>query len=248
MHLNLMLRAGVIALVVTLAAIFSLPAKADSKNRQPGTLSITGTGMVNAAPDMAVVTSGVITEAKTAREALDANTARMQQVIAILKEAGIEARDIATTGFNVNPVYTRYRPNPGEEARPPTIQGYRVANNVTVRVRDLSNLGAVLDRVVSDGANSIGGIRFAIDNNEELMDKARAEAVTDAVRKAKILAEAAGIELGRILSLTEGHVARPPVPVMQMARADAVMAEPVPIEAGEQTLSVTVSITWELAE
>ena len=248
MNFNIMLRAGALALIVALAAILSLPARAEEAKSEESLISMTGTGTVNAAPDMAIVTSGVVTEGKSAREALSGNNAAMAKVIATLKGAGIEDRDIQTSGFAVNPLYSHYRPKEGEEARPPKIVGYQVANNVTVRVRDLEKLGPVLDQLVSDGANTINGIQFTIDDDEALLDEARKNAVADAIRKAKILTEAAGVKLGRIVSMTEDGGAMQPVPVMRMARAEAAMKASVPVEAGEQTLRVNVSIVWEIQQ
>lgn len=248
MHFNIMLRAGALALLVALTAILSLPARADDEKGEEALISMTGTGTVSAVPDMAIVTGGTVTEGKTAREALSANNEAMTKIIATLKGTGIEARDIMTTGFNVSPVYSHYRPKEGEEARPPKIVGYRVSNGVTVRVRDLEKLGPVLDQLVSDGANAINGISFTVDDDQALLDEARKSAVADAVRKAKILTEAAGVRLGNIVSITEDAAARPPVPVLRMARAEAAMDASVPVEAGEQTLRVNVSITWQIEQ
>lgn len=247
MHLTLMLRAGFLALLVSLIAMLALPARAQTPG-EPALISISGTGSVNAVPDIAHVTSGVVSEAKTARDALGANNADMARVIETLKAAGIEARDIATAGFNISPVYSSYRPKPGEEARPPRVVGYRVSNAVNVRIRDLDKVGPVLDQLVSDGANTVDGIRFAIDDDAALLDEARKAAVADAMRKAKILTEAAGVRLGRIVSIGENQFSRPPQPMLRMARAEAAMDAAVPVEAGEQTLRVEVSITWEIRQ
>ncbi|MEX0627373.1 MAG: SIMPL domain-containing protein [Cucumibacter sp.] len=189
------------------------------------------------------------TDGPTAREALDANTAAMAALIEVLRAAGIEERDIQTSGFSVQPSYV-YSDKVDEAGYqlPPRIEGYRVSNSVTVRVRDLTSLGTVLDRAVTVGANSINGISFTVAETDALMAEARRAAVADAISRAQLLTEAAGVGLGRIRSINEQGGAQPYV--MQSARFDMVAAEaaPVPVAAGELTFSVTVSIQWEIAQ
>ncbi|MFN0264539.1 SIMPL domain-containing protein [Tepidamorphus sp. 3E244] len=247
MHFNVMLRAGLVAALVALLALAWLPARAQAADDR-ALITMTGTGTVNASPDMAIVTSGTVSEAKTAREALSANNAAMQKVIETLKEAGIEARDIQTSDFNVSPVYVHHRANPGETSRPPEVSGYRVSNNVTVRVRDLAGLGPVLDKLVSEGANSINGIQFTIDDDEALLAEARKRAVAAARAKAETIAQAANVRLGPIAAIVENEQAGQPIPMMRMARAEAAMDSSVPIETGEQTMRVDVSISWEIVQ
>jgi hypothetical protein len=204
-----------------------------------------GQASVSAAPDMAMVQSGVVSDAATAGEAMTANTAAMSAVVARIKDAGIEGRDIQTSGFSVSPRYRRLKDGDDGDFRS-EIVGYRVSNNVSVRVRDLANLGALLDAMVRDGANQIGGISFIVSDAETLKDKARKAAMADAVRKAELYAEAAGVKLGRVLSINEQDFGGPR-PQMMMARADMAMeGAPAPIEAGETSLQVRVNVTWEL--
>jgi hypothetical protein len=205
-------------------------------------LSLTGTGEVFAKPDMAVVASGVITEAKTAREALDANNEAIAAVIAAIKQAGIEAKDIQTSGFGVQPRY--HYPKKSDDADAPKIVGYTVRNAVSVKVRDLAMLGGVLDKAVTVGANSISGIDFIVSDADTRLDEARAIAMKDALRKAQIYAEAAGVTLTRILSINEAGGYRPVPRKTMMMRAEAV--SDLPVEAGEQALSVEVNVTWEI--
>lgn len=242
MLLARLLRAGLAAGFVGLATIAADLPRAEA--HEPATLTISGTAEIAARPDRANVTSGVVTQAETAREALDLNSAALARVIAALKEAGIEERDIATSGFSVEPRYHYPRTRDGQEG-PPRIVGYQVANQVTVRVRDLDRLGAVLDEAVTVGANRIHGIGFEVSDADRRLDEARAEAVRDARRKAEIYAEAADIRLLRIVSITEHAVdAPPPRPLAARAMMDAEAA--VPIETGEQTLSLRVDVTWEI--
>lgn len=237
-----------IVFAALLAAAPAAPALAQEAD-EPGLITINGTGEVVAAPDMAIVSSGVVTDGNTAREALTANTEAMAALIEVLRGAGIEARDIQTSGFSVQPnyVYSNERDESGYQ-RPPKIVGYRVSNNVSVRVRDLEILGTVLDRAVTVGANTISGISFAVAETGELMDDARKAAVADAIARAELLTGAAGVGLGKIRMISEQGGARPQPVLMERLAMAADAAAPVPVEAGELTFSVTVSIQWEIAQ
>jgi len=228
-----------------LATSLALPAIAQD---QPpaATISIEGHGEVQAAPDTAYVTSGVTTQGATAREALDANTKAMAELVATLKEAGIESRDIQTSGFSVSPnyVYTEERDANGYTL-PPKINGYVVTNSVTIRVRDLPSLGQVLDKQVTVGANTINGVSFAVADPSKLLDDARKAAFADARAKAELYAGVAAVELDRIVSISESQGFDQPQPYAMKSMAMA-EAAPVPIEAGELTFSINVSVQWEL--
>jgi len=215
-----------------------------------GTISISGVGEVTAAPDTAFVNSGVTSQGATAREALDANTKAMGELIETLKAAGIEARDIQTSGFSVNPnyVYSDARDANGYQL-PPKINGYQVFNNVNVRVRDLSTLGAVLDKAVTVGANTINGVSFSVADPSKLYDEARKEAFADAKAKAELYAGVAGEELGSIRSINETQGMGAPQPYMMMkASADSISAGAVPVEGGELSYSINVQVTWDFAD
>jgi Uncharacterized conserved protein len=211
-----------------------------------GTISIAGRGEVQAAPDMAMITSGVSSQGATAREALDANTAAMTELLDELKAAGIEARDIQTTGFSVNPnyVYSDQRDSNGY-SQPPRINGYQVSNTVTVVVRDLEALGTILDRSVTVGANTVNGVTFSVSDTTELLNEARKKAFADARAKAELYAQTAGTTLGDLESIRESQNFDAPQPYAMYARAEAV-STPVPVEAGELTFSITVDVEWEL--
>jgi uncharacterized protein len=227
---------------LALVAGFALPAYA-------GTISIDGTGEVRAAPDMATITSGVTTQGATAREALDANTAAMTTLVDALKEAGIEPRDIQTSGFSVNPdyVYSDERDANGY-TRPPKINGYQVMNTVTVAVRDLATLGTILDESVTVGANTINGVSFSVADPSELFNEARRAAFADAREKAELYAAAADSSLDELVSISESQSFNLPQPMpMYAMRADAAAA-PVPVEAGELSFSINVTVQWELDE
>ena len=213
-----------------------------------GTISISGLGEVVAAPDTAFITSGVTTQGATAREALDANTKAMAELIETLKAAGIEARDIQTSGFSVNPnyVYSDARDANGYQL-PPKINGYQVYNTVNVRVREMAKLGSVLDKAVTVGANTINGVSFAVADPSPLYDEARKMAFSDARRKAELYATAAGEDLGELRNISESQGYSQPQPYMMRAVADAAAA-PVPIEGGELTFQINVQVTWDFED
>jgi uncharacterized protein YggE len=225
-----------------LATSLSAPAFADD-----ALISVTGVGEVSAAPDTAYITSGVVTQGATAREALDANTTAMNELIAALKDVGIEARDIQTSGFSVSPnyVYSDTRDANGYQL-PPKIAGYQVANNVNVRVRALDTLGTVLDKQVSVGANTAFGLSFSVADPSKLYDEARKAAFADAKSKAALYAEAAGEKLGSLKSVTEIQGGGTPVPYMMKTSAEVASAAPVPVAAGELSFSVNVQVTWSV--
>lgn len=237
-----------LALALVLATtVFVAPALAQ-EGPPPGLITINGLGEVTAEPDMAIVMSGVVTDADTARAALDANTRAMAGLFEVLRDAGIEERDIQTSGFSVEPKYVQSDRRDAQGYRlPPVIAGYRVSNAVTVRVRDLDNLGRVLDRSVTVGANSISGVAFALAEPGGLLDEARRLAVADAIARAELMTGAAGVGLGRIRSISEQSAPRPQ-PMADMARLAVSAESAVPVAAGELSYTATVSIQWEIAQ
>jgi len=212
-----------------------------------GSMQITGHGEVVAAPDTAFITSGVTSQGETAKEALDANNEAMAALIETLKAAGIESADIQTSGFSVSPnyVYTDARDQNGYQL-PPKIVGYTVSNGVTVHVRALESLGAVLDQAVTVGANTINGVTFAVEDPSELYNEARKLAFADALAKAELYADAAGTELGALALISEQIGYAPPQPYMVKAEAASFDRGIVPVEAGSLTFSIDVNVNWDL--
>lgn len=236
--------------LVPLALCTALAFPALAQDRLAGTISIEGQGEVMATPDTAFITSGVTSQGATAREALDANTLAMNELITTLKAAGIEARDIQTSGFSVTPnyVYTDARDENGYTL-PPKINGYQVYNTVTVRVRDLPSLGTVLDKAVTVGANTINGVSFSVADPSGLYDQARKSAFADAREKAELYADAAGVELDAIRSINESQpYIQPPQPYMMEAMARDAASSPVPVEVGELTFSINVTVAWDIGQ
>lgn len=226
------------ALICGLMTALAAPVSAEEKGMDR-TVTVSATGSVSAAPDEATISTGVTSESKTAREALTKNTEAMKQVIAELKSEGVDPKDIQTTQFNVEPVYVYPK-----EGQPPSVTGYRVNNMVGVRVRNLDKLGGVLDRLVTAGANQMNGISFEVSKAETLKDDARKTAMANAKRRADLLAQAAGADVGEVLQISEETSFQGPHPVVFAKRA--AMAESVPVERGEQELEARVTVTWRL--
>lgn len=207
----------------------------------PATITVTGEGVVTAAPDMATISLGVTTQGATAAEAMAANTAALTAVLERVKAAGVEERDIQTSTLTLNPNWAQ-----GDGSSMPEIRGYVAANVVQIRVRELDGLGAVLDAAIRDGANTLNGISFGLAEPDPAMDEARRAAVAEARARAELLTGAAGVGLGRILSISEGGGYAPPMP---MYRMEAAMADaPVPVQGGEVGVTANVTITWEIAQ
>lgn len=233
-----------IGLAILAAISLTTTASAQSPERIPS-MSVNGEGVVTAAPDLAIVSIGVVSSGATAREALDANNTDMQAVIDAIRAAGVADPDIGTSGFNISPVYdTPPEPRPGEAREAPKVVGYKVTNQVTVRIRELGESGAILDQVVSAGANQINSIRFDIDDQEKLRDEAIRLAIADARRKGEIMAEAAGVDLLRILTVSINDYAQP----VMFDRAVAMAAPPpaVPILGGEHSITINATVEWEI--
>lgn len=234
-----------LAPLALLAALAGSPALAAT-----GNIAMTGHGEVMAAPDTAYVTSGVTSQGATARDAVAANTRDMAALVDVLKSVGVDPKDIQTSGFSVNPnyVYSDQKDANGYQL-PPRINGYTVSNGVTVHVRDLAGLGALLDKMVTVGANTINGVSFTVDDPSKLYDDARRQAFADARHKADLYATAAGVTLGSLASINEGVVyTQPPQPVGFADMAVKAASAPVPVEAGQVTYSIDVNVTWNLAQ
>ncbi len=221
------------AIALTFLMAWPLAAHAEAPFPQ---ISVSGEGVVQSAPDMATISLGVTTQGATAAEAMAANSAEVAKILANLSAAGIEGRDIQTTGLSLNPVWSNYETTQ-------KIESYSAVNSVTVRVRVLDALGGVLDAAVKDGANTLNGLSFGLAEPGPALDEARRRAVADAARKAAILAEAAGVKLGRIVNITEGGGYSNPAP---MFRAEASMKDAVPVAGGEVALSVNVTILYAI--
>jgi hypothetical protein len=228
---------------LVLAATLALSGVASAQNADglaPRVLTVSGDGEVKAAPDQAMLSAGVVTDGKTAADALSANARKMNAVFDTLKRLGIADRAIQTSEMSVSPQY------PDDGRQPRRITGYQVTNTVNVTVDDLDKVGAAIDALVNSGANSLGEVSFSIRDDKPLLAQAREAAVKDATAKAEALAHAAGVTLGPILSINEGGGAPEPVRPMYRMALMANAPSPTPVAAGETSVSASVSITWQI--
>ncbi|MBN8990719.1 MAG: SIMPL domain-containing protein [Rhizobiales bacterium] len=224
-----------------LAAIAAmlLAAPALAQTALPPAISVTGEANVSVAPDLAQIDGGVSTDAKTAREASDANNAAMGKVLLALKGAGIAETDYQTSRLSLQPQYA----TPSKTNERPAVVGYRASNRVTIKVRDVTKVANTIDVLIGAGANDIGGINFMVSQASKLLDEAREQAIADARRKAQIYAKAAGVTLGEPIAIAEEGGA--PVPMFRGKVAGG-MAASAPVAQGEETLSVTVGVSWAI--
>ena len=203
-------------------------------------LDISATGEVTRVPDIAIISAGVVSRSATATGALQDAADRMQRVLAALKRAGVEDRDVQTSNISLNPEY-RYVEN-----QPPQLTGYTASNQLTIRFRDIRNSGKILDALVGQGANQINGPSLTIDKPEAVLDEARARAIAIGRARAELYARSLGLRLVRVVSVSENageYPVPPPRPMMMEARAAAADTK---IEPGEQKLQVTLAMTFEL--
>lgn len=231
-----------VAAPLALLAVSPVTAQERASPAMSGTrLDIVATGEVNAVPDIATIGAGVVTQAPTAAEAMAENARRAAATTAAIRKAGVADRDIQTTSVNLSPQY-KYAEN-----QPPRIIGYQASSRVSVRFRDIKAAGPILDSLVAAGANQIDGPYLSVDKPEPLIDEARIKAIGAARARAALYAKATGLQVKRIVSISEGNAEAPmppPMPMMMM-RAQAKEAD-TSIEAGEQRLAISVSVTFEL--
>jgi uncharacterized protein YggE len=232
-----MKRPACLAATVALACGLSA-APASAQMVAPAMITVSGEAHVSVPPDLAEIDGGVTSEAKTAHEAANANNDAMGKVLLALKAAGLAETDLQTSRLSLQPVNAPNRAPGG----PMQIVGYRASNRVTLQLHDVSKVASMIDTLVSAGANDIGGINFGVSEASRLLDDARVAAIADARRKAEIYAKAAGVILGSPLSISEGGGALP----MQFRKMAVGMAAATPIAQGEETLQVSVSVSWAI--
>jgi uncharacterized protein YggE len=242
-----MMRAATLALVlgaVAAPAAFAQNAPggsaADTLFRAT-TLNLSAYGETKLAPDMATINLGVTTEAATAQAAMQANAARMNKVLASLKQGGIAAKDIQTSQLSIEPQYVY------EQNQSPKLTGYRASNQVTVTVRDLSRLGAAVDATVSAGANQVNGVSFGLADPTTAENAAREQAVKALAAKTELYARATGYRVLRLISLSEGGSYAPPQPVPMMAMSARFKEADTAVSPGEVRVRVDVSGVYELS-
>ncbi len=237
-----------VLLVITLyLLITSAVAWSDEQGPYPRIL-VTGQGSVDLVPDMAVLALTVRREAETAHDALEASSSAMHDVLTAMKAEGIEPRDLQTSGFSIQPKYSRPSPKSSTSSETPRIIAYTVRNGLTVRVRDISALGRILDKSVRLGVNEGGSFVLSNEDPSAAITQARIKAMKDAISKAKTLAKAAGVKTGKLLEVSEQSFSPRPMP---MARAEMTMlrsAKAVPVAIGENTYKVTVNVSFAIEQ
>ncbi|MDJ0750826.1 MAG: SIMPL domain-containing protein [Woeseiaceae bacterium] len=233
-----------LALCLLLVATLSCQA-ADTGEPAPALIVVTGQGSVTATPDMATVTVGVMTQAADAASAVAANNEAMSALHEALDDFGVAESDRRNRGFSVQPTYD-HRSSAISPDGMPKIAGYRVSNQVTVSVRNLDRLGDLLGAVIGSGSNTINSLQFGGSDAETLLDEARQLAVKNAIRRATLYAEAAGVEVGRIVSISEGGAAYPRPEMYGRSDANLFSVSSVPISAGENEFTAIVNVVFEL--
>ena len=242
-----LMRAAALGLVLTAGAAApaalaqAAPPAADTMFRAT-TLNLSAYGETMIAPDMATITLGVMTEGKTAAEAMQANANRMSAVMASLRKAGLPDKDIQTSNLNLNPQY-KYQEN-----QPPLLIGYQASNNVTITVHDLKKLGAAVDASVSAGANQVHGIGFGLKDPTAAENAARESAVKALIAKADLYARATGHKVSRLVSLSEGGGYAPPqpMPVAMYAKREMAADAGTSVSGGELKVRIDISGLYEL--
>ena len=234
--------------ILTVAAALLAAVPAAAQQVVPPSAVVTGTrldivaiGEVNRVPDTVRINAGVMTQAQTATEAIRLAAGRMDSIRAALRRAGVEDRDIQTSAINLSPEW-RYVEN-----RTPEFVGYRAHNSVNVRFRDIANAGRILDALVEAGANQIDGPMLYIERPEAALDEARTRALTTARARADLYARSLGMRVKRILSVSEAGMGyMPPLPPVAMVRAEAGGVSGTQIDPGEQTISASLTVSFEL--
>ena len=213
------------------------------------TISVTATGEVYAAPDLALTSFSVVTEAKTVIEALTENTAKMNAVIAFVKSEEVDDKDIKTTGFNIYPRYewqeknTCWPPCPNGKR---VLVGYEVSQTLQVKIRDMAKIGSILQGATDKGANQVSDLQFTIDDEDGLKKQAREEAIDKAKTKAKELASQLRVRLGKVVEFSESGIFPSYYGIMEKAPMGLGGGEELQIETGENKIEVTVTITYEI--
>ena len=227
-----------------LVAMLLMVAQAHAAEDEFGrVISVTGEGKAAAPPDMAVIRTGVVTYRPKATEALSANNESMKKILEVLKTFNIASKDIQTSGFNVSPESKR-----DERGRTqPEIIGYRVTNQASVKVRNLDDLGKVLDSLVRAGSNQLSGVSFGLEDPTSILNQARNRAVADARSRAELYAQAAGVQLGKVLTISEQPIEMPrPQPFVRAMAMESVSS--VPVATGEQEVHARIHMVFALED
>jgi uncharacterized protein YggE len=211
------------------------------QNQEPRTLAVNGNGIITLEPDIAYIQIGVQTESENAQDAVASNNRQSQQLLSALTRAGVAEDDVKTTNFSIYP-----RQEWDNEGQPTGIT-YVVNNTVSVTVRDLEQIGTLLDATVQAGANRISGIQFDVEDREAAQQQAMTAAVENARARAEVLAQAAGVTLGDVLSIESYFYGGTPIPYERnVVMADSAAGMEVPVSPGEMQINADVNIVYEI--
>ncbi len=230
-------------------AIAPHAALAQTDNNPPNGITVSGSGTAQLPPDQAHISGNVETQADTADNALSQNSTTVQAVLAAVRAAGVPDANISTTNVSVYPIFSNTNPtSTNEPAPPPTIIGYRASNGVDVKVTDLTQVGDLIQTMVSAGVNDFGGVQYGLQNPEQIRQMALQAAISDAQASAQTAAAALGVKLGGILNFTTNSNSAPPIPAPRaaFAVASAPAAPPPPVIPGPQTADATVTVTFAI--
>ncbi|MER2510797.1 MAG: SIMPL domain-containing protein [Amaricoccus sp.] len=225
-----------VLLLIGAATLATPPANAEEAPRQ---ITVTGAAEVLAPPDLATITAGAQTQATTAAQALEGNSTLMTEIFAELEGLGVARADLQTSQLSLDPVWEQ--PADGQST-PPKIVGYQASNMVTIKLREISTLGSVIDALGGAGANRIFGVSFEVEDPRPLLDQARTQAMADARAKAELLTKAAGVTLGPVLTIHD----TPAMGSLGPLRAKADMAMATPVAEGTVTLGADVEVVFGL--
>jgi len=240
-----MKNSALVILIVLLIAlglgfcVYMIANSAEVPSVEQGThLTVTGQGSISVVPDMATVNIGVTTTSDSVAMAQTENSATMQRVLTAIKRLGIEDKDITTAYYSINPQYNY------DQAQP-VIYGYQVMNTVKVTLRDIDKIGELLEKATTAGANTADSIIFGSSKADELYSMALEEAYTAAKAKGEVLADAAGMKIKGLVSVSDSSSISSPMDV-RYAMADAASSIAVPVESGQLTFTATVTAVYNI--
>lgn len=241
-----MSRTLLLSTALTLVTLGMSPVQAQELHIAPNAtrLDLSAQSSIKASPDIATLQIGVVTKAATAEQARKDNAQKMNAAFKILQDKKIDKNDYQTTGLNLNPDYVY------EKDKAPRISGYQAVNNLTVKLRNLDQASDVIDALVASGINQVSGPNFSVDKPETFLNKARQDAMKQADERARVYAQATGLRVQRIVSISENSNIGMPRPYMMKAAMvpEMASADSTPLAPGQVDLDVTVNVTYELAK
>lgn len=204
------------------------------------TFSVTGTGKATAIPNIAVTSVGVTVSGATVNTVQGELNKKINAITAAIKQQGIEDKYIQTSNYSIYPTYDYTRSTQ-------TITGYQASSTLTIRIKQLDKINAVIDQATKNGANTVSGVSFDVEDSSTVESQARDLAIADAKKKAEAAAKSAGFSLGRIINYSEGNIQAPrPVMMMDMAKSSGTPVSETSVQPGSNEVSISVTISYEL--